>query len=191
MFIGLVTCCYALLPVVTSLEKKYLVKLVSMLHFYTRFQLTDTLLHMFIGLVTCCYTLLPVVTSLEEKRFVKIDSRFYFYISFQPTRTFLHMFIELVTCCYLLLHLQRRKSLSNYIPGSIFIIVSNARVSCYICSLGWLLVVTSFYIFRKEMFFQTSFLVPFCICFQTLNTLLYMFIGLFTCCYALLPVVTS
>ena len=53
-----VTCCYALLPVVTSLEGKKSAKLVSRLHFYISFQQPNTLLHMFRGLVTCWYLLL-------------------------------------------------------------------------------------------------------------------------------------
>ena len=67
IFIGLVTCCYALLPVVIYLDGKSFVKLVPRFPFYIRFQPTNTLLHMFIGLFTCCCALLPVVTSLEGK----------------------------------------------------------------------------------------------------------------------------
>ena len=173
MFIGLVTCCYVLLPVVTSLEEKLFVKLVSSFtfalvsnpeyripcsicslgllrvvtsklvssfHFYVSFQPTNTLLKKFI------LGLLRVVTSLEKKCFVKLVARLHFYISFQPTNTLLHMSIGLVTSCYLLLHLQRRKRLSNQIPGSIFLLVFNPRVPCYICSLCLLRVVTCCYI---------------------------------------------
>ena len=119
---------------------------------------------------------------------------FPFLIRFQPANTLLHMFIRLVTCCYALLNVVtslEAKGLSNQFPDSHFIFVSNPRIPCYICSLGLLRVVTCFYIFRCETFVKLVSMFPFYIRFQPMNTFLHMFIGLVTCFYVLLLVVTS
>ena len=127
--------CYVMLPVVTYLEEKRRVKLVSSFTFVLvsnpsnrrkclSNQFPGSLLYQFPSLeylVTyiswSCYVLLPVVTSLQKKRFFKPFSRF------------------------------------------TFVIVSTPRLPCYICSLGLLLVFSSCYIFRRETVCQTSFQV--------------------------------
>ena len=200
------------------------------LHFFIRFQPTNTLLYMFIWLVKFRYALLPVVTSLEEKRFVKlvflfnfvlvsnpritcyiyslgllrfvsscymfrrekvleISFQLHFFIRFQPTNTLLYMFIWLVKFRYALLPVVtslEEKRFVKLVSRFAFVLVSNARLPCYICSLGLLLVFSSCYIFRREKVCQTSFQVHFCISFQPPNTLLHIFAGLVTRCYQLL-----
>ena len=65
-------------------------------------------------------------------------------------------------------------------------LVTYSHWACYVL----LRVVTCCYIFRGEKFVKLFSRFPFYIRFQSTNTLLHMFIGLVTCCYALLPVVS-
>ena len=101
--------CYMLFPVVTSLKGKVLSKQFPG-HFCINFQPPTTLLHIFARLVTFCY-------QLEEKRFVNLVYTVYVCISFQPPTTLLYILAGLDTFCYQLLHLQKRKELSNQLPG--------------------------------------------------------------------------
>ena len=131
------------------------------------------------------YALLPVVTSLEGKTFVNVRSRFPFYILFQPSNTLLRMLIGLVTCCYALLPVVtslKGKSLSNWFTGSLYILPFPAP-QYLVRYISWENVYQSIVkLFQDSHFIFVS---------NHTNTLLPMFIGLVTCCYALLPVVTS
>ena len=108
MFIGLVTCCYALLPVVTSSEGKKFVKVGSRFPFYIRFQHTNTLLHLFIGLVTCftrCYLLLIFRGENVCQSTFQVPILYSF-----PTHEYLvsyvhwacYVLLRVVACCHIL-----------------------------------------------------------------------------------------
>ena len=154
--------------------------------------------------VTCCYVLLRVITFyyiFRGETFVKLVSRFPFYISSNPRIPCCICplgLLRVVKGCYALLHVitsLEGKSLSNQFPGSHFIFISNPRIPCCICLLGCyvlLRVVTRCYILlqlQRGNVSQISFQVSIYYSFPTTNTLLHKFIGLVTCCYALLPVV--
>ena len=191
-----VTCCYLLL----HLQRKNFVKLVSMFPFYIRLQPTNTLLHMFIGLVTRCYLLL----HLQRRKVCQ--NRFQVPILYQfPTHEYLvtyvhwacYVLLRVVTRCYMLLHPQREKVCQITFQVPIFhslptheylaAYVHQAVTCCYVL----LRVVTFYYIFRGEKFVKLVSRFQFIIRFQPTNTLLHRFIGLVTCCSALLSVVTS
>ena len=128
MFIWFVTCCYALLQVVTSLEGISLSKYFpcSTLIFVSNPPIPCCIyvhqtLYVLLRVVTCCYI-------FRGEMFVKIDSRFPFCIRFQPTNTLLHMSIGLVTCCYGLLrvvtcyYILRGKKFAKLVSRSPFYI---------------------------------------------------------------------
>ena len=112
MIIGLVTCCYMFLPVVTSLEGKTFVKVDSRFPFYIRFQPHEylvTYLHW------ACYVLLRVVTCshiLREENVCQSTFKVPILYSF-PTHEYLvtyghwacYVLLGVVTRCYLLLNL--------------------------------------------------------------------------------------
>ena len=151
--------CYALLPVVISLEEKKICEASFHVHFRISFQPTNrrkclsnqlpgSLLYQLPTpeyLVTYiswpCYVFLPVVISLEEIRFAKLVSMFNFVLVSNPEH-----------------------------------LVTYIRWGCYVL----LSVVISL---EEKMF---SFQVHFCIRFQPPNTLLHMFIWLVKCCFKLL-----
>ena len=173
--------CYVLLPVATSIEDKSFVKLFLMFPFVLVFNQRLPSYIFSLGLlhvVTSCYI-------FRRKYVCKSIFQVHFCISFQPPNTLLNMFIGLDPCCFQLLHLQKRKDLSNQFPDSLLYqfpiteyLVTYVHWACYVLFPA----VTSL----EEKIFFTSSHVHFCISFQPLTTLLYMSIGLVTCCYQLL-----
>ena len=151
-------------------------------HFCVSFQPTTTLLHMFIGLVTCCFQLLYF-----QKRNC-LSNLFPGLLLYQfQIPNYLVTYIRWP--CYVLLRVVTslaEKRFVKLVSRFTFVLVSNQRLPCYICSLGLLRVVSSCYIFRREIVCQTCFQVYFCISFQLPTTLLRIFAGLITFCYLLL-----
>ena len=102
--------------------------------------------------------------------------------------------LRVVTRCYLLLHPYRENVCQSTFKFPILYsfptheyLVACVHSACYVL----LHVVTCCYIFRGQKFVKLFCRFPFYIRLKPTNTLLAMFIGLVTCCYALLPVVTS
>ena len=87
--------CYVMLPVVTYLEEKRRVKLVS------------------------SFTFVLVSNPQIGENVYQTSFQVHFCISFQPSNTLLHILAGLVTFCYRLLHLYKRKGFSNRFPGSL------------------------------------------------------------------------
>ena len=132
--------------------------------------------------VTCCYIFI-------REKVCQTSLQVHFCISFHPTDNLLYMFTGLVKIRYALLQFVTSWDEKNFvIPISrfTFVLVSNPRIPCYICSMGLLRVVTCCYIFIKEKVCQTIFQVHFCNSFHPTNNLLHLFIGLVRCCYLLL-----
>ena len=185
MFIGLVKIRYALLPFVTSWDEKHFVIPISR---FTFVLVSNPRIPCYI----CSLGLLRVVTCCciyGGEKVCQTSFQVHFCISFHPTNNLLYMFTGLVKSGYALLPFVTSSDEKNFVKlvsWFTFVLVSNHRILCYICSLGLFSVVSRCYIFRRENVCQTNFQVNFCISFQPTNTLLYMFIGLVKCCYLLL-----
>ena len=137
--------------------------------------------------VTCRYIFL-------REKVCQTSFQVHVCISFHPTDNLLYIFTGLVKIRYALLPFVTSWDEKNFviqISRFTFVLVSNTRIPCYICSLGLLRVVTCCYIYRREKFCQTNFQVHFCISFHPTNNLLYIFTGLVKFRYALLTFVTS
>ena len=127
--------CYVLLPVVTSLEEKSLVKLVSR---FTSVLASNPQLPCY----KCSFGLLYVASGCYifiREKVCQTSFHVNFCIHFQPPNTLLHMFIGLVTCWFQFLHLQNRNGFSNQFPGSILYqfptpeyIITYIRCACYV-----------------------------------------------------------
>ena len=109
-----------------------------------------------------------------------------FCFRFQPLNTLLHIFAVLVTFCYQLLHLQKRKVLSNQLPGLLLYkfptpnyLVTCIRWACYV-----LLPVV--FIFRREKGLSNQFPGSLLCQFPTND---YLVTYVHWACYVLFPVV--
>ena len=164
----------------------------------------NTLVHMGVGIVTFRYGWLRVVTCCYIFRGENVcQSWFQVPILYSfPTHeylvTYLHwayyVLLRVVTRCYLLLIFRGENvcqstfqvPISYSFPTHEYL-VAYVHWACYVL----FRVVTCCYIFTGAMFVKVISRLTFYIRFQPTNTLLHTFIGLVTCCYAWLPVVTS
>ena len=207
IFIALVTCCQALLPVVTSLEEKNVCETsfhVSLLYYFPTHEYPVTYVHW------ACYVLLRVVTSCYIFRTEKVCQTSFqvHFLYLFPTHEYLVTIrslglLPVVTRCYQfykLLSIVTSLEEKRFRQKRFFKLVSrfNFYISFHFTNIllkyvHWasyvlLFVVTSCYIFRGENICQIRFHVLFLYQFPSHQ---YLAIYIDWACYVLLPVVAS